>query len=244
MTTPAIGGRWEARRLLAILTAFAVAATVIMVFSGTARADSPGTLPWDEDKNAASWWEGYGAGDPHFEDDWTCVKDETGDDEPYTIGDPPSGEVWRLAVVKAGSDFVDLFWDPSSGDEVEHSGQGGWSWVILCSRPGEVTTTTEATTSSTSQPTTSSSVSDTTVTTAESTTSTTASVSGSTVTTGESTTIATVEGTVVTTAPAEDPDDELPFTGIDAEAMLGITIALLGSGVALLTLTRKLEDNN
>ena len=91
MTTPAIGGRWEARRLLAILTAFAVAATVIMVFSGTARADHVNSWPSSAEANDADYWEQWGE-DNEGEDDWVCDKvDDQGSDGTYTLGDPPTG---------------------------------------------------------------------------------------------------------------------------------------------------------
>ncbi|MCI0425974.1 MAG: hypothetical protein L0Z47_09040, partial [Actinobacteria bacterium] len=163
------GGRWEARRLLALLTAFAAAISMTVVFAGTAQADSPATLPWDNAQNDADWWEDWGD-DTHGESDWTCVKDETGGDGTYEIGDPPTGEVWRLVVVKAGSEYVDLFWNPASGDDVEHSQQGGWSFVILCSRPGGTTSSEPETTSSSVDETTSSSVRETTTSSVDDTT--------------------------------------------------------------------------
>jgi hypothetical protein len=54
-------------------------------------------------------------------------------------------------------------------------------------------------------------------------------------------TCAEVEGTVVTTTP-EVEAEELPFTGVDIN-LVGLSIVLLGAGVALLTLTRRLEEN-
>jgi hypothetical protein len=51
-----------------------------------------------------------------------------------------------------------------------------------------------------------------------------------------------VEGTVVTTTPEPEPEEELPFTGVDTGLMSGLAIALLGAGALLLTITRKLEN--
>ncbi|MEX0865358.1 MAG: hypothetical protein WD269_10885 [Acidimicrobiia bacterium] len=285
MTTPAIGGRWEARRLLAILTAFAVVATVIMVFSGTARAEHVDSWPFSSEANEADFWEQWGE-TFELEDDWTCEKlDDQGSDGTFEVPAPPAGEEWRLLIAKkgAGDDANSLFWNPLEGEEYEHATGGGYSHIILCSRPvdEETTTTVEDTTTTTVEETTTTvedtttTVEDTTTTVEETTTSsvddtttssvddtttssvddsttssvddsttTSAEVEETTVTTAGTSTTATVEGTVVTTAPAEDPDDDLPFTGMNAESMLGISIALLGLGVALLTLTRKLRDNN
>jgi hypothetical protein len=271
MTTPAIGGRWEARRLLAILTAFAVVATVIMVFSGTARADHVNSWPSSAEANDADYWEQWGE-DNEGEDDWVCDKvDDQGSDGTYTLGDPPAGHDWRLLIAKkaSGDEANTLYWNPVSGGEYESALGDGYSHIIVCSRPSDedTTTTTEATTTTvedttttTVEDTTTTSVEDTTTTSVEDTTTTTVEdttttsvedtttssveVDETTVTTAGTSTTATVEGTVVTTAPADDSDDDLPFTGMDAESMLGISIVLLGSGVALLTLTRKLKDNN
>jgi hypothetical protein len=285
MTTPAIGGRWEARRLLAILTAFAVVATVIMVFSGTARADHVNSWPFSAEANDADYWEQWGE-DNEGEDDWVCDKvDDQGSDGTYTLGDPPAGHDWRLLIAKkaSGDEANTLYWNPVSGGEYEAATGGGYSHIIVCSRPSDedTTTTTEATTTTVEDTTTTveettttveetttssvddsttssvddsttssvddsttSSVDDSTTSSVDDSTTTSAEVEHTTVTTAGTSTTATVAGTVVTTAPAEDPDDDLPFTGMNAESMLGISIVLLGLGVALLTLTRKLKDNN
>ena len=51
-----------------------------------------------------------------------------------------------------------------------------------------------------------------------------------------------VKPTIITT-PDEVEDDELPFTGIDSDLMIGLAILLSGVGAALLALTRRVEDN-
>jgi hypothetical protein len=60
-------------------------------------------------------------------------------------------------------------------------------------------------------------------------------------TAGETSTSATVEGTVVTTSPDVDAD-ELPFTGLDSEVLVGLAVVLLGLGAALLTMTRRVSE--
>jgi uncharacterized protein YcnI len=126
------------RAVLAALTAVTVALALVLVAGGSpASADAPNSLPWTSETNEPGYWEVYGNDAPHNEDDWVCTKEENKPEVPgaYVIGDPPDGSVWRLLVVKAGSTVNDLNWNPLSGQSFSHSQQGGWSHVILCSRP-------------------------------------------------------------------------------------------------------------
>ena len=120
-------------RWLSLLVALGLFAALMPM--SAAFADSPATVPWTEDTNDPTWWEAYGL-DTHGEV-WSCTKEDNEADVPggYTLGEPPAGSEWRLLVVKAGSEFNDLFWDPTVGDTYSHTGQGGWSHVILCSVP-------------------------------------------------------------------------------------------------------------
>ncbi len=82
----------------------------------------------------------------------------------------------------------------------------------------------------------------TTTTTMEGTTTTT--MEGTTTTTVEDTTTTTAEvlPTVVTTAPDDVDDDELPFTGMDTDVMIGLAVVLLGVGATVLAMTRKVAE--
>jgi hypothetical protein len=218
-------GKWEARRPVAVVTVLIMTLALMTTLGGRAQADSPDTtLPWSEEMNHAEYWETWGA-NTQDEDDWTCIKDDAGSDlDAFVVPGPPSGEVWRLAVVKAGSTFVDLYWDPSPGDELEHSAQGGWSWVILCSRPvGDTTSSSSIADSSSSSGTT--------------------PTTGATSTTVATSTSATVEGTVVTTAPAAE-GEELPFTGAEDQVLIGLVVVLLGLGTALLVISRRVGETD
>jgi hypothetical protein len=59
----------------------------------------------------------------------------------------------------------------------------------------------------------------------------------------EGTVVTTVPTTVVTTAPETEPEEELPFTGLDSSTLIGLSVALLGAGALLLTITRRTEEN-
>ena len=206
------------RAFLAGITAAAVALALVLVAGGSpASADSPATLDWTKEMNDASYWVTYGS-QTHGEDDWVCIKDDNGPPEApgaYVIGDPPDGSVWRLLVVKAGSTVNDLHWNPLSGQSFEHSEQGGWSHVILCSRPFDDSTTTT--------------VDDSTTTTVPQTTPTTAPES--------TTTSDTVLGTsiVTTTTVVVSPTDEtLPFTGADSGTQAALALVLIAGGALAL----------
>jgi hypothetical protein len=112
------------------------------------------------------------------------------------------------------------------------------------------TTSVEETTTSSSATSSSTSVDDTTTTSADDSTTTSAEVLETTLTTSESTTsssdpstTATVQGIVVTTAPSVSATDDLPFTGMAGEALVGLAVVLLGLGAALLTMTRKVDES-
>ncbi|MET0697127.1 MAG: hypothetical protein ABWZ58_06835 [Acidimicrobiia bacterium] len=126
-------------RWLSLLVALGLFAALMPM--SAAFADSPDTYPWSEATNHPEWWEDVYGPTIHepAETNWTCVKVDNDDEQSggYTLGSPPEDSVWRLLVVKAGSDINDLFWDPVVGQTYEHSIQGGWSHVILCSIPDE-----------------------------------------------------------------------------------------------------------
>lgn len=125
------------RVVLAWLAAVGLVISLVFVAGGDlARADHVNTWPHSNEANHESFWEQWGA-EHEEEDDWSCVKDETGSSNPYVLGNPPDGQFWRLLILKAGSgdEANELHWNPSAGASFEHSTQGGWSHVILCSRP-------------------------------------------------------------------------------------------------------------
>jgi hypothetical protein len=227
----------------------------VVVFAGlimsllplVAGAEHVDQWPATSEANAASFWEAWGLSE-EGEGDWTCFKVETGDDDPYEVGSPPPDEVWRLLVVKAGSAVNELHWNPLPGAEFEHSIQGGWSHVILCSVPEEeeeeeTTTTVDETTTT---------VDDETTTTVDETTTT---VPGQITTTTIGATTSTVADevlpvvvTTTTVAPTSTVADEvegtqvvaatLPFTGPATEGFGQLGLALLALGALLLAATR------
>jgi len=179
----------------------------VVVFAGlvmsllplVAGAEHIDTWPATSEANAASFWEAWGLSQ-EGEGDWTCFKVETGDDDPFEVGSPPPDEVWRLLVVKAGAAVNELHWNPLPGAEFEHSIQGGWSHVILCSVPEEdeeTTTTVEDETTTTVEDETTTTVEDETTTTVEDETTTT--VEDETTTTVEDETTTTDPGQITTT---------------------------------------------
>ena len=243
MRAPAIGERWEARRLLAILTAACVAGAMFLVYAGTAMADhipSTGTVP----SNCVKFDYGQDAlGTTKSPTDYPDV-DITLVSWNDTPADPHS--VTFTIAGLADDQYVDINLKSGNNDEEDgpygngthtagNSFQQGISHITLCVFEEEpTTTTTEATTTTTEA----------TTTTTEATTTTT---EATTTTTVEDTTTTTVEDevlpTVVTTVPDEVDDEELPFTGVDSDIMLGLAVVLLGGGALLLLMTRKLEEN-
>jgi LPXTG-motif cell wall-anchored protein len=273
MYKPAHAAPWEARRLLAILTALAVGMAVTLVFAGTAQAEHVDSWGFDagpingQNSNHEDYWEGWGA-IHEGETDWVCEKTDQGSDGTFEVPAPPLGYEWRLLIVKKGSGDAEnsLYWNPAEGEEYEHATGGGYSHIILCARPETVTSSsedtsssssgTQATTSTTAPTTSSSSVAETTVTTAATTTS--ASVDQTTVTTAATTTSASVEQTTVTTAATSTSAtvegttittaptstvEDLPLTGMETSTLLGLGAALVGVGIALLALTRRPQED-
>jgi hypothetical protein len=214
------------------------AGLVMSVLPLVAGAEHISTWPDSSAANNADYWEDWGLSQ-HGEDDWTCVKVEPGDDDPFVVGSPPSGEVWRLLVVKAGSDVNDLYWSPLPGEEYEHSIQGGWSHVILCSVPEEDETTTTV-------------VDETTTTVVDETTTTVADETTTTVADETTTTVVDevlpVVVTTSTVAPTSTVADEvkgtqvvsatLPFTGPTTEGFGQLGLALLALGALLVAATK------
>jgi len=230
------------RAFLAGITAAAVALALVLVAGGSpASADSPATLDWTKEMNDASYWVTYGS-QTHGEDDWVCIKDDNGPPEApgaYVIGDPPDGSVWRLLVVKAGSTVNDLHWNPLSGQSFEHSEQGGWSHVILCSRPFDdsTTTTVDDSTTTTVDDSTTTTVDDSTTTTVDDSTTTTVPETTPTTAPESTTTSDTVLGTsiVTTTTVVVSPTDEtLPFTGADSGTQAALALVLIAGGALAL----------
>jgi hypothetical protein len=260
MKAPAIGERWEARRLLALLTAACVAAAMFLVYAGTALAEhipSTGSVPshcvkFDYGHDAL----GTTKSPTDYPDvDITLVSWNDTPEDPHSV-------TFTIAGLAEGQ-YVDINLKSGSNDEdggpygngthtAGNSFQQGISHITLCvfeEEPEPTTTTTEATTTTTEATTTTTEATTTTTeattTTVEDTTTTT--VEDTTTTTVEDTTTTTIEDevlpTVVTTVPDEVDDEELPFTGIDSDVMLGLAVVLLGGGALLLLMTRRLEEN-
>jgi hypothetical protein len=325
MRTPAIGVGWDARRLLAILTATCLVGAMFLVYAGTAMADH---LPPDaivaQDAGAGTnegpYWVDY-LESVRGISDATCVKINQSGSSAFVMPAAPAGEEWVLLVVKQATDNF-LYYDPVGGHTYPSTGPQapGYSHLIVCSvpeTPATTTTTVEDTTTTSVEETTTTSVEDTTTTSVEDTTTTTVqettttsvedtttttvqettttSVEDTTTTSVEDTTTTTVEETTTTAAPTKyycDPetqlvieveagdsryedaydtsdeawededcvtvlptvvtttipdevdDEELPFTGIDTDVLLGLAMTLLAAGAVLLVMTRRVEDSN
>ncbi len=231
MNTPAIGGRWEARRLLALLTTVALAAALIVMYSDSARADDhiPPTGPvpshcvkFDVPDTGTQSPDDYGSVVI------TLISWENTPQDPKKVNFSISGleaNQWVEAGTKSGQNPQE-FWGPfgNGTHSIESELQQAISHITLCVFEQEptTTTTTEATTTTT-----------------EATTTTTEA----TTTTTEATTTTTVEDevlpTVITTTTIAGTD--LPLTGARTDALLGLGVVLLGLGLATLTMTRRLE---
>jgi hypothetical protein len=236
---------WLAGFLRKVGAVVVFAGLVMSVLPLVAGAEHVETWPDSSAANHADYWEDWGLTE-EGEDDWTCVKVEPGDDDPYEVGSPPSGQVWRLLVVKAGSDVNDLYWSPLPGEEYEHSIQGGWSHVILCSVPEEEETTTtvvEETTTTVVDETTTTVVDETTTTVVDETTTTMADTTTTVVDE-----VLPVVVTTTTVAPTSTVADEvegtqvvaatLPFTGPTTEGFGQLGLALLALGALLVAATK------
>jgi hypothetical protein len=245
------GGPWMTRRPMAFLASIAVTAAVAVSYgvsadvmpidptgpagntcvefqAGTTGTQSPESYP-DVNITVVSW----GAFDEPNE--YHAVS--------FTVGGLLQGQVVYISV--------------KSGEVVQQDGpyaNGSFTFsndlklaisqIRLCVFEESVTTTTEGTTTTTEATTT---TTEATTTTTEATTTTTeattTTVKDTTTTTVEETTTTSIPDevlpTVVTTVPSGD--DELPFTGIEANVAIGLGIALLTAGAALLAMTRRLD---
>ncbi|MGH8946169.1 MAG: hypothetical protein ACRDVL_08470, partial [Acidimicrobiia bacterium] len=158
---------------------------------------------------------------------------------------------YRLVIVKQGSgDLANkLHWNVTTGQGLPPAQNApGFSHYITCTVPA--TPTTEATTTTTEGTTTTTEGETTTTgaetTTTEATTTTTSTIPdevlGTTITT--STTSPTIP---VTTVPDEVLEteveaEELPFTGIESDLLVGMAVLLLMGGLLVLALTGRRED--
>ncbi len=214
------------RGFLAALTATAVAFALVLVAGGSpASAEDVDSWPIFR-ANQARFWEEWGA-ETHTpgEDDWACVKDDEGSEEAFVIGNPPSGSVWRLIVVKAGSEVNDLHWNPLPGDSFQHSIQGGWSHVILCSRP----ITDPTTTTTLPEVTTTTTIPD--------------EVSPSSIVSTTTTIPDEVSPTtIVSTTDPEVSPETLPFTGFENGTSGLLALVLVASGALALVGTRVFRE--
>jgi hypothetical protein len=215
---------------LALLTIFGLVVAMLLVLGSLpAVAEDVDSWPGTSEANAATFWESF----LNEHDGITgaeCTKDETSSDSNF-VADAD----YRLVVIKQGSgDLANkLYWDVESGDELPPAQNApGWSHVIACTVP--VTTTTEATTTTVEEE-------------------TTTTVEEETTTTVEEETTTTVEdevqGTVITTTTVADEvldteveAEELPFTGVDSELLLGMAVLMLMSGLLVIGLTGRRED--
>jgi hypothetical protein len=251
-------------RLLALLTALAVVAGLVLVFMPSASAEV-GT-------NDPEYWEGTTL---HTSQ---CYKHEVGESTAHgsitgdgytvtlsTFNQAWWGDHWELLVIKAGSgDGENVVYDhPNAGQAYPAPNQKEVSHWIVCKGLTPVTTpTTEATTTTTEATTT---TTEATTTTTEATTTTTEA----TTTTSEETTTSSTEGTTTTTertsttqpeetttttavpfdsvagtsitAPPEVEEttvDTLPFTGIESGTFGLLGLALVGGGALVLTAAR------
>ena len=230
------------RRLLAVLAVSAVVAAMVPVYAGVAAAD---VTPADAvASNCVKFDFGEEAEGtitspidfPYVEvtlDDWYDTEVDPHKID-FTIAGLLPGQYVR-ATTKSGSEPLEVFGPFGDGTHTVTS-ELKWaiSHVTFCVFADEPTTTTVAETTTTVEETTTT-VEETTTTTVEETTTT---VEETTTTEG-----AEVLPTVVTTAPDEVDDDELPYTGIDANVMAGLAVLLLGAGAAMLAGTRRAEDS-
>jgi hypothetical protein len=272
MRAPTFGDRWEARRLLALLTTLALVAMLVVMFTDSARADH--VAPDDvveqingpAGTNETPFWVKY------LEDERgivgaSCTKISEDGSTAFVMPAAPAGEEWVLLVVKqATSNFV--YFDPVGGHSYPSTGPQapGYSHLIVCSVPAETTTTTEATTTTTMPTSTTSSEPTTTTTEASTTTSSqpttttteaTTTTTEATTTTTEATTTTTEATTTTTEATTTTSEDEvlptivttttisgtdLPLTGARADVLFGIAVVMTALGLLTLTFTRRLED--
>jgi type II secretory pathway pseudopilin PulG len=247
MRAPAIGERWEARQLLAVLAALAVAAAAVLMYGGVALADhipDTGQVP----SHCVKFDFGTdGEGTTKSPADYPDV-DITLDDWYNTDGNPHSidftiagleDDQYVDASTKSGNNDPEDFGPYGNGEfTITSELQNAISHVTFCVFEKETppTTTTPGPTTTTTGPTTT-------------TTGPTTTTTEPTTTTTEPTTTSsegpddTVLPTVVTSTPDEVDDEELPFTGVNSELMIALAILFLALGAALLALTRRVETD-
>ncbi len=227
------------RAFLAALTAVAVAFALVLAAGGSpASAEDVDSWPISSETNHESFWEEWGA-ETHTpgEDDWACTKDDRGGQGAFVLEqEPEEGAFWRLLVLKAGSDRVDLHWNPLSGASFEHSVMGGWSHVILCSRPITNPTTTTTLPEVTTTTTIPDEVSPTSI------VSTTTTMVGATTTmVGATTTIVGATTSIVSTTVEVSPET-LPFTGFENGTSGLLALVLVATGALALVGTRVFRE--
>jgi hypothetical protein len=218
--------------LLALLTAFAVAAALVLVFAPAASADQ------EPDRNKEGFWE------DQFEHPADCFKHDKGDqtvhgsitDGGYTVtlnvfNQSWPGDHWEALIVKAGSSGGDgygnmIYHHPTAG--VAYPAPDGKlvSHWIVCkgTTPPQTTTTTT--------------VPETTTTTVPETTTTT--VPETTTTVPETTT--TTEGAEVSpTSIVASTEETLPFTGAESGPAAALAMVLMAGGALALVGARSVR---
>lgn len=222
------------RLVLAILTVFALFLAMMMVLTAPADANHVSTVAHSEEANGETFWENF----LNNHDGITgaeCTKVDESSESSNLVSDGN----YRLVIVKQGSGELanKLHWDVSSGDVLPPAQNApGYSHYLTCTVP--VTTTAPPTTAppTTEAPTTAPP-------TTEAPTTTTSTIAdevlGTTITTAPPTT-ASVDP-VSTTVPDEVlgthiEADELPFTGLQSELIVGMAVLLLMSGLLVLGL--------
>jgi len=236
--------------LLALLTAFAVAAALVLVFAPAASADQ------EPDRNHKDFWE------DQFEHPAQCFKHDKSDqtvhgsitDDGYTVtlnvfNQSWPGDHWEALIVKAGSSDGDdgygnmIYHHPIAG--MAYSAPGGKlvSHWIVCkgTTPPETTTTTVPETTTTTVPeTTTTTVPETTTTTVPETTTTT--VPETTTTTVPETTTTTEEKAEVSpTSIVASTEETLPFTGAESGPTAALALVLMAGGALALVGARSVR---
>ncbi len=267
MRAPAIGDRWEVRGLLGAIVAVAVLLVGVMPIAladTSPESDVPceiGAGQYKYDVEEDKWT----PSDPGV--DLEIVLDENGQADSITV---PDG--WVIVCAKAGTEKEDPGGRTADMDQAISHIVIAVETTTTSSVDGSTTSSVDSSTTSSMDSSTTSSVDSSTTSSVDSSTtssmdsSTTSSVDSSTTSSVDSSTTSSVDGsttssmdesttssgddpedevlpTVVTTAPGEVDDDELPFTGLDSEVMVGLAILFLGAGAALLAMTRRAEEN-
>ena len=250
METPILGGRWEARRLLALLTATCLAMAMILLYAGPAMADHAepddiiAQVNGPDGTNETPYWVNYLATERDI-DDASCTKLNQDSEAAFVMPAAPDGEEWVLLVVKQATDNY-VYFDPVAGHTYPSTGSQapGYSHLIVCSVEGTPpsTTTTMPTSTSSSEPTTTT-TEPTTTTTIESTTTSTepeATCEDADYALANPDECDEVLPTIVTTTTIAGSD--LPLTGARADMLFGLAMVLMAMGLGVLTLTRGVRD--